>query len=88
LEDEWLTRQYAKHPKLPVRFFISIGLLESEQALRAGLPSMLHANRHFRDVLQAKDYTVVYQEINAGHDPLNWQTTLPDLLLALFANRV
>ena len=86
-EDEWLTRQYAKNPRLPVRFFISIGLLESEQALRGGLPSMLHANRHFRDVLQAKGYDVVYHEINAGHDPLNWQTTLPDLLLALFANR-
>jgi enterochelin esterase-like enzyme len=85
LEDQWLTREYAKKAKLPVRFFMSIGLLESEHAFRGGLPSMLHANRHFRDVLQAKDYTVVYHEINGGHDPLNWQTTLSDLLLALFA---
>ena len=46
-EDQWLTREYAKKPKLPVRFFISIGLLESEYALWAGLPSMLHANRTF-----------------------------------------
>ena len=86
-EDEWLTREYAKNPKLPVRFFISIGLLESEHALRGGLPSMLHSNRHFRDVLQAKNYTVFYHEINAGHDPLNWQTTLSDLLLALFSEQ-
>jgi enterochelin esterase-like enzyme len=86
-EDEWLTRQYAKKSRLPVRFFISVGILESEQALRNGLPSLLHANRHFRDVLLAKDYPVVYQEINGAHDPLNWQTTLPDLLLALFARR-
>ena len=51
-EDEWLTRQYAKNAKLPVRFFISIGLMESEHAFRGALPSMLQANRHFRDVLQ------------------------------------
>jgi enterochelin esterase-like enzyme len=87
LEDQWVPRQYAKNAKLPVRFFISVGLLESEQALRNGLPSMLHANRHFRDVLVARDYSVVYQEINAGHDPLNWQTTISDLLLAVFAKR-
>lgn len=83
-EDQWLTTQFVKSPKLPVRFFLSIGLLESEQAFRGGLVSMLHANRHFRDVLQAKGYTIFYQEINSGHDPLNWQVTLADGLLALF----
>ena len=61
--------------------------MESEHAFRGALPSMLQANRHFRDVLQARGYRVVYHEINAGHDPLNWQTTLPDLLLALFDRR-
>lgn len=82
-EDQWLTRQFVKGPKLPVKFFLSIGLLESEQAFRGGLVSMLHANRHFRDVLLAKGYTVSYREINSGHDPLNWQVTLADGLLAL-----
>jgi len=53
---------------LAIRFYLSIGLLESEQAFRGGLVSMLHSNRHFRDVLQAKGYTVHYREINAGHD--------------------
>lgn len=86
-EDQWLTRQFVKSPKIAVRFFLSVGSLESEQAFRGGLVSMLHANRHFRDVLQAKGYTVSYREINAGHDPLNWHVTLADGLLALLGKK-
>ena len=44
---------------------------------------MLHSNRHFRDVLQAKGYKVHYREINAGHDYYNWQSTLAEGLIAL-----
>ncbi len=82
-EDQWLTRQIAQKPRQPINFYLSIGLLESEQAFRGGLVSMLHSNRHFRDVLQAKGYSVRYQEINSGHDPYNWQATLGDGLMAL-----
>jgi enterochelin esterase family protein len=82
-EDEWLTRQLANSPKLPIKFYLSIGLLESEQAFRGGLISMLHSNRHFRDVLQARGYTVHYREINAGHDYYNWHATIADGLIAL-----
>jgi len=82
-EDQWLTRQLANGPKLPIKFYLSIGLLESEQALRGGLISMLHSNRHFRDVLQARGYPVHYREINSGHDYYNWQATLADGLIAL-----
>lgn len=82
-EDQWLTRQIAQKPRAPINFYLSIGLLESEQAFRGGLASMLHANRHLRDVLQAKGYNVRYQEINAGHDYYNWQATLGDGLMAL-----
>ncbi|HJZ79949.1 MAG TPA: alpha/beta hydrolase-fold protein, partial [Pyrinomonadaceae bacterium] len=32
LEDQWLTRQIAQRPRVPVDFYLSIGLLESEQA--------------------------------------------------------
>jgi enterochelin esterase-like enzyme len=84
-EDQWLTRQFARSPKLPVQFYLSVGLLESEQAFRGGLISMLHSNRHFRDVLQAKGYTVYYQEINAGHDYYNWHATIADGLIALLS---
>jgi len=40
-------------------------------------------NRHMRDVLQAKGYSVHYREFNGGHEYLNWRGTLADALLAL-----
>ena len=87
-EDQWLIRQFAAGPRLPLRFYLSIGLLESGYAFRDGLISMLHANRHLRDVLQAKGYPVQYQEVNGGHDPYNWQATLPDGLIALIGKKI
>jgi enterochelin esterase-like enzyme len=82
-EDQWFAREMAARALLPVRFYISIGLHESGYAYRDGLISMLHANRHLRDVLRAKGYTIFYRETNAGHDPYNWQVTLADGLVAL-----
>lgn len=82
-EDGWFSREIAVRPRLPVRFYLSIGRLESGAAFLDGRISMLHANRHLRDVLRAKGNTVLYREINAGHEPYNWQVTLPDGLIAL-----
>ncbi|MGH9907339.1 MAG: hypothetical protein ACRD8U_17355 [Pyrinomonadaceae bacterium] len=36
-----------------------------------------------RDVLMAKGYEVTLRETNGGHDPYNWESTLPDALIAL-----
>lgn len=87
VEDQWLIRQFAASARLPIRFYLSIGLLESGYAFRDGLISMLHANRHLRDVLQAKGYPVQYQEVSGGHDPDNWQATLPDGLISLIGKK-
>ncbi len=46
-------------------------------------PTPLAAARHFRDILQAKDYDVDYLEFSGGHDYLCWRGTLADGLLAL-----
>lgn len=46
-------------------------------------PSLLVANRHLRDVLQAKGYAVHYREFNGGHEVLNWRGTLAEGLLLL-----
>ena len=62
----------------PIRFFIESGLNES------GRPSMVIVNRHFRNVLLAKDYEIVkYDEFNGGHEYLNWRGSLADGLIAL-----
>ena len=59
----WLIRRYAEAPKLSIRFYLIAGLLERENGL-------LIANRHMRDVLQAKGYTVGYREFNDIHDDI------------------
>lgn len=78
VEGEWLTRQYAAADTKQIRFFIESGLNES------GRPSMVITNRHFRDVLIAKNYEIVkYDEFNGGHEILNWRGSLADGLIAL-----
>lgn len=71
---EWLTRQFAIHPRLPLRFYVEVGLQEW---------MLLAANRHLRDVLDAREYELSYREYNGGHDYLCWRGGLADGLLAL-----
>jgi len=73
----WLARQYELREKLPLKFYLDVGMLEenSYRELR-GRPSTLEANRHMRDVLTEKGYPVHYFEFSGGHDYLSWQGTL------------
>jgi enterochelin esterase-like enzyme len=82
-EHEWLIHQFAAAPRLPLQFYLDAGTFEN------GFkdPSMLVANRHLRDVLQAKGYPLSYAEYIGGHDYPWWEITLPDGLLALTARR-
>ena len=82
-EYEWLTRQFVASARLPIRFYLQIGLLENLSLARPASPNMLVASRHLRDVLEAKGYTVQLQEINGGHDFFNWQAGLADGLTSL-----
>jgi enterochelin esterase-like enzyme len=81
-EAEWLTRQFIASPKLPVRFFLEVGLMEAGPTPHNG-PSQVVVNRHMRDVLIAKGYTVRYREFNGGHEYLNWRGSFTDGLLSL-----
>jgi enterochelin esterase family protein len=76
-EPEWLTRQLASGNTLQLRFYIEIGLLENRL--------MLQCNRHLRDVLQAKGYSVKYSEYNGGHTTICWRGSFSDGLVALAA---
>ncbi len=80
---EWLTQQFKDSPKLPLRFYLEVGALETAQAVGTG-PVFIEANRRLRDVLQAKGYPVFYKEVRgARHDAEHWQKELDDGLLWL-----
>jgi len=95
-EPEWLKRQFAASPRLPLRFSLEAGLMEGTwwwRDLMAKLPNappanlidptLLAANHNFRDTLQSKGYTIHYTEFNGNHGMLNWRGTLANDLIAL-----
>jgi enterochelin esterase-like enzyme len=82
-EGEALPRDYATHPKLPLRFWMEAGTFESGSSVRGS--HLLGANRHMRDVLLARGYQVSYREFAGGHDYFNWRGTIGDGLIALLA---
>lgn len=82
-EPEWLARGLAASPSVAVRFFAFVGSHEMGTPAEPANPSLLTANRHLRDVLRAKGYTLVYQEFAGAHDPFSWRTAIVDALLAI-----
>ena len=95
-EWEWVKRQFAASPRLPLRFSFEAGLLEGTwwwrdlmlqqpNAPPANLidPTFLAANRNLRDTLQSKGYSVHYTEFNGNHGLFNWRGTLASHLIAL-----
>ena len=81
-EYEWISRQYAESPQLPLQFYLDAGYYELGTD-RNDAASILLSNRHLRNVLKAKGYPVHYQEFSGGHNPANWRGTFADGLLAL-----
>ncbi|MFL6193612.1 MAG: enterochelin esterase [Thermoanaerobaculia bacterium] len=79
---EWMTRQLAARPKLPLRLALDVGLLETWPAEETG-PSILASNRRLRDVLRRKGYEISYKEFAGGHAHASWQVSLPDDLMFL-----
>jgi enterochelin esterase-like enzyme len=80
----WLVRELVRRERLPLRFQLSAGLMEQGGVGHMQLPvNELASTRHMRDVLEAKGYTVHYQEFNGGHDALGWRSVLPDALRVL-----
>ena len=80
-EPERLAGRFAEEDRLPLRFYVNAGRLETW--LNRGEPSLLTANRHLRDVLRAKGYELRYEEFAGGHDYLWWRDKLADGLVAL-----
>ena len=76
-----LSDQVARTERLPLRFSLDVGLLETVPFERLG--SLYHANLHMRDVLIAKGYDVTFTEFAGGHDYFWWRETIADGLVAL-----
>src|SRR6266511_5574334 len=76
-----ISHEYALRDRLPLRFYLDAGVLETLPWDRFG--QLVHANRHMRDVLLAKGYDVTYREFAGGHDYLWWRETIADGLIAL-----
>lgn len=81
-EPEWLTRQYAASPRLPLRFYLDVGRLEGGTPAHGRLPQIV-VNRRLREVLCERGYQVAYQEFPGHHDPINWRRTFAEGLVAL-----
>jgi enterochelin esterase family protein len=77
--EPWMGEQYTQGPRLPVRFFLSVGRDEIVPSGANGLVDI----RQMRDALIGHGYDVKYEEIEGQHDPINWRLTLPDGLIAL-----
>jgi enterochelin esterase family protein len=72
-EFEWATHTIADRPKSNVRFFLSVGTLETGVSTRNQGHYLLATNRHLRDVLRARGYALTYEEVSGVHSELNWQ---------------
>lgn len=80
-EGNIMAKQFLASPKLPLRFYLAVGIFEYDR--NGGGGEILEGTRHLRDVLLAKGYQVHYQQFVGGHDGLSWRGTLADGLIAL-----
>lgn len=79
-----LTEEFACADKLPLRFYLDAGTLETTQYEQ--FSSLYHANVHLRDVLIAKGYDVSFHEFPGGHDYFCWRETVADGLISLLGS--
>ncbi len=70
---EWLVQQYANSPRLPLRVWMEVGLMEPDDR-------MIEPNRRMRATLEAKGYDPTYSEFAGGHDYAVWRGTLATAL--------
>ncbi|WP_425449113.1 alpha/beta hydrolase-fold protein [Dethiothermospora halolimnae] len=78
--DCWISSQFKKIEKLPLKFYLNVGVLEEKE-------NMIGVNKKLRDVLQAKGYKVEYEEFKGGHDYLCWGENLSNGLISLIGHK-
>jgi enterochelin esterase-like enzyme len=75
---EWLIEQYRTSPRLPVRFWMEIGLMEHPSL-------MIEPNRRMKALLEQKGYDLTYSEPCGAHDTALWRGTLATALAKMLA---
>ena len=78
-ESEWLSEEIAKNKTKDITFYLNAGVYETGY-FSIGI---LESNRHLRTLLKAKNYEVIYKEVQGGHDYFSWRISLPDGLISL-----
>jgi enterochelin esterase-like enzyme len=81
-EPEWLTAEFRSKPKVNAKFYLDVGLMETN----GGAISQLETNRRLRKVLRDKGYDVTYREFNGTHAFPCWRAAFAEALLALLAD--
>ena len=72
----WMANQYEVIEKLPLKFYLNVGVLENKD-------QMIDTNTKLRDALLGKGYSVDFEEFKSGHDYLSWGETLANGLISL-----
>ncbi len=83
-DSDWMARQFAASPKLPIKFYIEAGVFEFDLGGQGG--DILEASRGLRDVLAAKGNKVFFHLFVGGHDALTWPGTIADALMDLLGD--
>lgn len=78
--DCWMSTQFKEIDKLPLKFYLNIGILENKN-------KMVDTNINLRNVLISKEYNVDFEEFKSGHDYLCWGETLANGLISLIGTK-
>jgi enterochelin esterase-like enzyme len=76
-----LPAEFARAERLPLRFSLDVGALETTPFER--FAALYHANVHLHDVLIAKGYDVSFRAFPGGHDYFWWRETIAGGLISL-----
>ncbi|MFX0081824.1 MAG: alpha/beta hydrolase [Candidatus Hodarchaeota archaeon] len=76
-EPYWIIRQFYKSEKLPLKFYVNVGNLETRT-----MPSV----QRFREMLLTKGYEHYYEEYPGGHEYIAWREHLPEGLMYLIGS--
>jgi len=80
-DDFWIGNQYESIDKLPLKFYLNVGILENKD-------KMIQTNTKLKDALIQKGYTVNFEYFNSGHDYLSWGETLANGLISLIGKKL